>query len=135
MAGLAEMLKWCSSLREQQHIAPPLQQSCGRIQNHKDKSLLQYTDPKVAAAGIQIRSGRKWSAKRELQVAEERLRHKDILGSIAKGRAGLGFFPSTHTISTKGKERCHLILEEVREGVMVKWSVWVSKETGQGGRM
>ena len=50
-------------------------------------------------------------------MAEERLRHKDILGSIAKGRAGLGFFPSTHTISAKGKERHNLILEEVREGV------------------
>ena len=71
----------------------------------------------MAAAGIQIRYGRKWSARRELQVAEERLRHKDILGLIAKGRTELGFFPSTHTISAKGKERCHLILEEVREGV------------------
>ena len=53
----------------------------------KTRELLQYTksrDPKLAAAGIQIRSGRKWSARRELQVAEERLRHKDILGSIAK---------------------------------------------------
>ena len=86
----------------------------------KTRELLQYTeseDPKVAAAGIQIRSGKELSARRELQVAEERLRHKDILGSIAKGRAGLRFFPSTHTISTKGKERRHLILEEVREGV------------------
>ena len=86
----------------------------------KTRELLQYTeseDPKVAAAGIQIRSDRKWSARRELQVAEERLRHKDILRSIAKGRAGLGFFPSTHTISAKGKERRHLILEEVRKGV------------------
>ena len=106
MTGLAEMLKWCSSLREQQRVAPPLQQSRGRIQNHEDKRLLQYAeskDPKVAAAGIQIRSGRKWSAKRELQVAEERLRHKAILGSIAKGRVGLGFFPSTHTNGAKGK--------------------------------
>ena len=86
----------------------------------KTRGLLQYAeseDPKVAAAGIQIRSGRKWSAKRELQVAEERLRHKAILGSIAIGRAGLGFFPSTHTNSAKGKERCQLIQEEVREGV------------------
>ena len=86
----------------------------------KTRELLQYTeseDPKVAAAGIQIRSGRKWSAKRELQVAEERLRHKAMLGSIAKGRAGLGFFLSTHTNSAKGKERRQLILEEVREGV------------------
>ena len=62
----------------------------------KTRELLQYTksrDPKLAAAGIQIRSGRKWSARRELQVAEERLRHKDILGSIAKSRAGLGISP------------------------------------------
>ena len=62
----------------------------------KTRELLQYTKsegPKVAAAGIQIRSGREWSAKRELQVAEERLRHKAILGSIAEGRAGLGFSP------------------------------------------
>ena len=86
----------------------------------KTRKLLQYAeseDPKMAAVGIQIRSGRKWSAKRELQVAEERLRHKDILGSIAKGRAGLFFFPSTHTTSAKGKERRQLIQEEVREGV------------------
>ena len=55
--------------------------------------------------------------RRELQVAEERLRHKDILGSIAKGRAGLEVFPSTHINSAKGKERRQLIQGEVREGV------------------
>ena len=90
----------------------------------KTRELLQYVeseDPKVVAAGIQIRSGRKGSAKRELQVVEERLRHKAILGSIAKGRAGLGFFPSTHTNSAKGKERCQLIQEEVRAGVEVRY--------------
>ena len=88
----------------------------------KTRNLLQYArseDPKVAAAGIQIRSGRKWSAKRELQVAEESLRHKAILGSIAKCRAGLGFSPATHTNSAKSKERRQLIQEEVREGVEV----------------
>ena len=113
------MLKWCCSLREQQGVAPPLQQSRGRIQNHEDKTLLQYAeskDPKVAATGIQIKPGRKWIVKRELQVAEERPRHKAILESIAKGSAGLGFSPSTHTNSAKGKERCQLI-QEVREGV------------------
>ena len=94
----------------------------------KTRELLQYTeseDQKVVAAGIQIRSDRKCSAKRELQVAEERLRHKAILGSIAKGGAGLGFFPSTHTNSAKGKERRQLILEEVREGVEVRYGKMV----------
>ena len=50
-------------------------------------------------------------------MAEERLRHKAILGSIAKGTVGLESFPSTHTNSAKGKERRQLILEEVCEGV------------------
>ena len=79
------------------------------------RELMQYTeseDPKTA--GIQIRSVRKWSARRELQVGEERLRHKAILGSIAKCRAGLGFFPSMHNNSAKGKKRRQLIQEEVR---------------------
>ena len=73
----------------------------------KIRELLQYTeseDPKVVAAGIQIRSDRKWSAKRELQVAEERLRHKAILGSIAKGRAGLGFSPRRIPTVPKAKK-------------------------------
>ena len=91
----------------------------------KTRELLQYAesvDPKVVvAAGIQIRSGRKWSVDRELQVAEERLRHKAILGSIAKGRAGLGVFPFTHTNSAKGKERRQLIQKELRAGVEVRY--------------
>ena len=50
-------------------------------------------------------------------MVEERLRHKVILGSIAKSRAGLGFFPFMHTNSAKGKERRQFIQEELREGV------------------
>ena len=118
MAGLAEMLKWCSSLRESNALRLPCSSLVEEFKITNTRELLQYTeseDPKVAAAGIQIRSGRKRSARRQLQVAEERLMHKDISGSIAKGKAGLGFFPSTHTISAKGKERRHLILE-VQEG-------------------
>ena len=127
MAGLAEMLKWCGSLREQQRL--PCSSLVEEFKITKTRDLLQYAeseDPKVAAAEIQIRSGRKWSAKRELQVAEERLRHKAILGSIAKGSAGLGLFPSTHTNSAKGKKRCQLIQEEVCEGIEVRYCKMIS---------
>ena len=87
----------CSSLVEESKIT-------------KTRELLRYAeseDPKVAAAGIQIRSGRKWSAKRELQVAEERLRHKAILGSIAKHRAGLGFSPLRIPTVSKAKKNAN----------------------------
>ena len=42
-------------------------------------------DEKVAGAGIQVCSGGKWKASRELEVAEE-------LGTVAKGCVGRGFF-------------------------------------------
>ena len=47
---------------------------------------MQYRDsrdPKVAAAGIEVRTGRKWSAARELQVAEARVRQKALVGMVA----------------------------------------------------
>ena len=83
------------------------------IQNHKDKRTATVYRVWRSKGGGSRNSDKIWQ---EVEC-EERLRHKDILGSIAKGRVGLGFFPSTHTISAKGKERHHLILEEVREGV------------------
>lgn len=42
-------------------------------------------DPKVAAAGIEVNTGRKWNAARELQVAEARLRQKALVGTVASG--------------------------------------------------
>lgn len=73
-------------------------------------------DPKVAAAGIEVRTGRKWKAARELQVAEARLRQKALVGMVASGRAGLGYFPSCQVSKAKAKERLHLLQEEVRAG-------------------
>ena len=78
--------------------------------------LLQYResrDPKVAAAGIQTRSGRKWSAEEELRVAEERIKHKKILDTIAIEGARLGYFPNSQTSKAKGKERHQIIQDEV----------------------
>ncbi len=41
-------------------------------------------DPKVATAGIEVRTGKKWCAKKELGNAEERLRMKALVGTVAK---------------------------------------------------
>lgn len=61
-------------------------------------------DPKVATGGIQTRSYRKWTAKVELQVAEERLRHRPIMRSIEKGKVGLGVFPVPKLTMPKAKK-------------------------------
>ena len=95
----------------------------------KTQEQLQYiesNDPKVASAGIQTRSGRKWSAERELRAAEERLRHKALQGTVAIGKAGLGFFPSPKISKTKGKEKRKLVQEEVCTGAEARYRKMVS---------
>ena len=48
-------------------------------------------DPKVATTSIEVHTGRRWNASRKLEIAEERLRHKALIGTVAVGRTGLGF--------------------------------------------
>ena len=82
-------------------------------------------DPKVSTAGVEVRTGRRWCAKKELGNAEERLRLKALVGTVAIGRAGLGCFPSTQILKAKGKQRRNLIQEEVRASVEEKRSKMV----------
>lgn len=51
-------------------------------------------DPKVAQAGVVVKTGRKWSASSAVLDVEARLRHKDLVGVVAHGRAGLGMLPT-----------------------------------------
>ena len=74
-------------------------------------------DPRVASAGIVVRTGRKWRAKDGLEVAESRLRHKSVVGVLTRGRAGLGTLPQPLFEKAQGKEKRQLILEEVRLGI------------------
>ena len=45
----------------------------------------------MAGAGIEVRFGRTWKSFRELQMAEDRLRERSVLGAVAKGCTGLDF--------------------------------------------
>lgn len=81
------------------------------------REALQYRgsrDSKISAAGIEIRTGRKWSAPSEIATAEERLRHRAVVGVVARGRVGFGCFPSPQYSKAQGKEQRELVLEEVR---------------------
>lgn len=84
------------------------------------REVLQYRnsrDPKVSAAGIEVRTGRKCKAGEALEVAESRLRQKELVGSVARGRAGLGYFPQHQSHKITSRERRYLLQEEVRAGV------------------
>ena len=43
-------------------------------------------DDKIRTAGVQVRAERKWLASKAVSEAESRLRHKDIVGTVAVGR-------------------------------------------------
>lgn len=72
----------------------------------------------MAQAGVVVKTGRKWSAQSAVLDAETRLRHRDLVGVVAHGRAGLGMFltPARHR-ECKGKEQRRQIQEEVRTAV------------------
>lgn len=52
-----------------------------------------------------------------VQVAESRLRQKALVGTLATGRAGLGYFPKIQVGRAQDKEWHHLLQEEVQTGV------------------
>ena len=81
------------------------------------REAILYRDQKVSGAGIEIRTGMKSSAARELKVAEERLQHKAMVGTVARETRGLGYYPSPRIDNARGKERRVLLQKEVRDGM------------------
>ena len=82
----------------------------------KERTSTQFMfskDPKVTGAEVEVYTGGKWKAAKEVKVAEERLREKEILGAVATGRAGLGFFPTIRVDKALGKERHQLLQSEI----------------------
>ena len=78
-------------------------------------------DTKVAAVGINVCTGRKWSAPRELQVIW--VRQKVLVGMVATGQSGLDYFPSCQIGKAKGKEQPHLLQGGVSGGVETNYQV------------
>ncbi|XP_061896833.1 uncharacterized protein LOC133645919 [Entelurus aequoreus] len=86
----------------------------------RSREVMMYRDSadvKVASAGIVVKTGRKWQAQEAVSRAEARLRHKTLLGTVARGRAGLGSFPKPRWDRARGKEKRQLVQEEIRAEV------------------
>ena len=48
-------------------------------------------EPKVATASIEVHTGKRWNASLELETAEEILRHKALVRTVAIGRTRQGY--------------------------------------------
>ena len=71
-------------------------------------------DEKINRAGIQVLTGRKWSALKAVEEAESSLRLKDIVGTTTVGRLGLGATVRERWDTAKRLERRKMVLSEVR---------------------
>lgn len=56
---------------------------------HQGSDYRDSADVKVAAAGILVRTRRKWQAQKAVDRSEARLRHSTVMGTVTVGRAGL----------------------------------------------
>jgi len=66
------------------------------VEEYKDRKArlvltLRYSsDMSISRAGIEVRTGRRWSASSAVETAESRLKHEDIVGISFSGRQGIG---------------------------------------------
>ncbi|XP_078322870.1 uncharacterized protein LOC144622162 [Crassostrea virginica] len=79
-------------------------------------TLRDSKDKKVSEAGVQIRTGRKWSASASVSQAESMLTLRDIIGNTCIGRQGLGIDHFQQWEKSEVKERRDMVLQEVRKG-------------------
>ena len=74
-------------------------------------------DEKVSKAGIEVKTGCKWSASKAVEEAESRLRHEDIVGTVTRGRLGVGCISRSSWKSASAVDRRRLVQEKVRQVV------------------
>lgn len=77
----------------------------------RTREVLMYrdsSDPKVAQAGMAVKTGREWSAQTAVLEAELRLRHRDLVGMVDQRRTDLGMQEARHGLwSLEGKVYAH----------------------------
>ena len=78
--------------------------------------LRDSNDKYVSGAGIKLRSGRKWQVEEAVNLAEERLRQSDIIGTVTHGRLGLGCITRSRFSSASKQRKRELVQDEVRQG-------------------
>jgi hypothetical protein len=78
-------------------------------------TLRDSKDDKIRRAGIEIRTGRKWSASSAVLEAESRLQHRDIIGTTTTGRQGLGMVTRQRWAAANQAEKRKLVQDDIRK--------------------
>ncbi|XP_052271350.1 uncharacterized protein LOC127872054 [Dreissena polymorpha] len=104
-------------------------------------TLKESSDDLIRMAGIETRTGRKWSASQAVSQAESILRHKDIVGTTTEGRQGLGMIKPQRWSTADKRERSQMVQKEIRAseeesrrarsvemGGQCAWNKWTTTE-------
>ncbi|KAL2099527.1 hypothetical protein ACEWY4_003921 [Coilia grayii] len=98
--------------------------------------LRESTDQLVRAAGSQVRTGRKWKAQEEVDRAISRLKHREVIGRVQEGRAGLGRSETPLFWSRASKkQRRAMVVAEVARTEQDRLRVKAVSQSRQGGWM
>ena len=69
--------------------------------------------PLVKSAQPAIITGRKWNAKHAIETAESSLKMKEVIGSVATGRARFGLHPQRWWSKETTKNKRRMVSEEI----------------------
>ena len=72
-------------------------------------------DECISNAGIELRTGRKWSVSQAVEAAQSRLVHQDIVGTTNTGRQGLGMQSRESWSTAETRTRRTMIQQEIRK--------------------
>uniref|UniRef100_A0A3B1K6T8 Reverse transcriptase domain-containing protein n=1 Tax=Astyanax mexicanus TaxID=7994 RepID=A0A3B1K6T8_ASTMX len=82
----------------------------------REMQLLGSKDGLVKATAPVTRSGRKWNAREATQAARRALEHRDVVGQVQNGRAGLGLGDSWKAFGkATSPEKRHMVTGFIRE--------------------
>ncbi|KAL3970378.1 polycystin 1L2 [Sarotherodon galilaeus] len=129
--GLPQSLSSIALYGDSNKLKLPFSSLSKEFMVSRSRELLQYresSDPPVALAGIEIRTGQTWRAAEAVDIAVSRLQQRVLVGTVAQGRAGLGNSRTPNYDKAQGKERRLLILEEVQMVQLRQQGVWTRLE-------
>jgi len=89
-------------------------------------------DPLVKNAQPSVITGRKWKAQQAVENAESSLKMKEIIGTVAKGRSGLGLHPQRWWSKESKSNKRIMISEEIHQLEEVKRIATAVGQSKQG---
>ena len=95
-------------------------------------SLKMSKDPIVHRTGDKLAQGNIWNAHDALSIAEEQLKHNEVVGIVCKGRQGLGNYGVNLWSKANNRMRRDMLIEQIRQATEKDRMVTLVGQAKQG---